>query len=256
MVRNLSAIGKEPFARIEVRTGTDGDDMTNQSDSFIDEVTADLRRDRLFRVMKRYGWIVVLLILGIVGGSAYYEYTRIENNRQAQAFGDAVLAADAAPDRAAALAAVDAGDDRNRQLVAGLLTAGALAEQGQGAAAAEDLRALARNVQSGDALMHDLAMLKAVIAGGTDMNPADRDGLLTELSRPGAPFELLALEQKAVALIGAGRDDDAIMLIRQIQQKDGLSEPLRRRLAEMMIVMGAEPEPEAVAAGAPAAAAN
>ncbi|MDF3607770.1 hypothetical protein PE067_17460 [Paracoccus sp. DMF-8] len=230
--------------------------MTNQSDSFIDEVTADLRRDRLFRVMKRYGWIVVLLILGIVGGSAYYEYTRIENNRQAQAFGDAVLAADAAPDRAAALAAVDAGDDRNRQLVAGLLTAGALAEQGQGAAAAEDLRALARNVQSGDALMHDLAMLKAVIAGGTDMNPADRDGLLTELSRPGAPFELLALEQKAVALIGAGRDDDAIMLIRQIQQKDGLSEPLRRRLAEMMIVMGAEPEPEAVAAGAPAAAAN
>lgn len=229
--------------------------MTNQSDSFIDEVTADLRRDRLFRAMRRYGWVVVLLILGIVGGSAYYEYTRIENDRQARAFGDAVIAADAAPDRAAALAAIDTGDSKSRQLVAGLLTAGALVDQGQGAQAAQDLRALAQGPAAGDALMRELAMLKAVIAGGADMDPAERDAALTDLSRPGAPFELLALEQKAVALIGAGRDEDAIVLIRQIQQKDGLSEPLRRRLAEMMIVMGAEPEPEAAAAGLPATAA-
>lgn len=230
--------------------------MTNQSDSFIDEVTADLRRDRLFRTMKRYGWVVVLLILGIVGGSAYYEYTRIEDNRQAQAFGDAVIAANTAPDRVAALAAIDASGNKNRQLIAGLLTAGARAEQGQGAVAAQDLRALAQGLPSGDALMRDLTMLKAVMAGGPDMGAAERDAMLADLSRPGAPFELLALEQKAVALMGAGREDDAIVLIRQIQQKDGLSEPLRRRLAEMMIVMGAEPEPDAVAAGMPASAAN
>ena len=47
----------------------------------------------------------------------------------------------------------------------------------------------------------------------------------------------------AVALIGAGRNEDAITLIGQIQQKDGLSEPLRRRLSEMMITLGAGPEP-------------
>lgn len=227
--------------------------MTNQNDSFIDEVTADLRRDRAFRLMRRFGWIAVLAILAIVGGSAWYEYSRVENNRQAQAFGDAVLAAENAEDPAAALAAVDPGTATGRQLVAGLLTAGALGDADKGAQAADELTALAEATGESDPLMRDLALLKAVIAAGPGMDAARRDAALTELSRPGAPFELLALEQKAVALMGAGRDEDAIMLIRQIQQKDGLTEGLRLRLAEMMITLGAEPEPEASAVVAPAA---
>ena len=40
--------------------------MANQNDSFIDEVTEDLRRDRLFLAMRRYGWIAVLAILVLV----------------------------------------------------------------------------------------------------------------------------------------------------------------------------------------------
>jgi len=31
----------------------------SQSDSFIDEVTEELRRDQLFRALKRWGWIGV-----------------------------------------------------------------------------------------------------------------------------------------------------------------------------------------------------
>ena len=99
-----------------------------------------------------------------------------------------------------------------------------------------------------DPILHDLALLKAVMVAGPEMDAARRDAVLAGLSKPGAPFELLALEQKAVALIGAGRTEDATVLIRQIQQKDGLSEPLRRRLAEMMITLGAEPD-EAPGAG-------
>ena len=40
--------------------------MANQNDRFIDEVTEDLRRDRLFLMLRRYGWIAVLLILALV----------------------------------------------------------------------------------------------------------------------------------------------------------------------------------------------
>ena len=39
--------------------------------------------------------------------------------------------------------------------------------------------------------------------------------------------------------------DDAVALIRQIREKDGLSEPMRRRLSEMMITLGVDPEPVA-----------
>ena len=166
--------------------------MANQNDSFIDEVTEDLRRDRLFNLFRRYGWIAILLVLALVAGTIWSEYSKGQKQQQAEVWGDAVIAA------------------------------------------AETV--------ADDPILHDLAMLKAVMVAGASMDAAKRDGILSELSKPGAPFELLALEQKAVALIGAGRTEDAVVLIRQIQQKDGLSEPLRRRLGEMMITLGAAPE--------------
>ncbi|MDT1063547.1 tetratricopeptide repeat protein [Paracoccus sp. CPCC 101403] len=215
--------------------------MANQNDSFIDEVTDDLRRDRLFTAFRRFGWIAIALILVLVAGSAWREYSSGQAEKSARAWGDAVLAAQDSPDRATALAAIDAKGSGGRKLLSEMLAAGAEAEAGQADKASERLLAAAEaNPQ--DPLLHDLALLKAVMLAGPTMDAAKRDGILSQLSKPGAPYELLALEQKAVALIGAGRSEDATMLIRQIQQKDGLSEALRRRLAEMMITLGADPE--------------
>ncbi|KGJ03808.1 hypothetical protein SAMN04487972_11638 [Paracoccus halophilus] len=215
--------------------------MANQNDSFIDEVTEDLRRDRLFNLFRRYGWIAILLILALVGGTIWREYARNQAEAQAQAWGDAILAAQQTEDPIEALAAVDPAGVAGRKALSEMLAAGAEIEAGQAGQAAERLKAAAAGVAD-DPLLHDLALLKAVMVAGPGMDAAERDEILAGLSKPGAPFELLALEQKAVALIGAGRTDDAITLIGQIQQKDGLAEGLRRRLAEMMITLGAEAE--------------
>ena len=47
--------------------------MSHDTDSFIDEVTDEVRRDRLYLLMRRYGWIGVLVIVVIVGGAAWRE---------------------------------------------------------------------------------------------------------------------------------------------------------------------------------------
>lgn len=211
--------------------------MANQNDTFIDEVTEELRRDRLYGLMRRYGWIVILLVVAVVGYTAWREYDRAQDRAAAQAWGDAVLTAEAAGDPAAILA-VDPQGSAGRQALSGLLAAGA---QQDADAAAQALRDVA--AAQPDTVLGELAQLKLVMLQGQQMDVAERDAMLTRLSRAGAPFELLALEQKAVALIGAGRPDDAITLIRQIQDKDGLTEALRRRLSEMMIALGTEPEP-------------
>lgn len=213
--------------------------MADHTDSFIDEVTADLRRDRLYHAMRRYGWIVVLLILGVVGGTAWLEYTRAQSRANAQEFGDAVLAARAQSDPAAALAAIDPAGSSGRRALAGLLTASALTADGKDAAAAQALRDLAAAIGSDDPVLRDLAKLKAVIVAGPSLGMSERDAILDELSQPGAHFELLALEQKALALAEAGRDDDAITLIRQIRKKPALSDALRRRLDDTLVVLGA-----------------
>ncbi|MBC7157860.1 MAG: hypothetical protein H5U20_10170, partial [Rhodobacteraceae bacterium] len=80
-------------------------------DSFIDEVTEEVRRDRLFGLWRRYGWIAVAVVVAVVGTAAALEWQNARARAAAQALGDAMLAALAAPDseaRAAALAEIGA----------------------------------------------------------------------------------------------------------------------------------------------------
>ncbi|MFN3275138.1 MAG: hypothetical protein ACK41U_10735 [Paracoccus sp. (in: a-proteobacteria)] len=211
--------------------------MANQNDSFIDEVTEELRRDRLYRALRRYGWIGILVIVLVVGGAGWREYSRAQDRTNAQNWGDAVLAAEAQGD-AAAILAVDAGGRAGRETLARLLAAATQTGAGEREAAIATLREMSGR----DGVLGELAQLKLVMLAGPDLGASERDAMLTHLSRAGAPFELLALEQKAVALVGAGRAEDALTLIAQIQQKDGLTEALRRRLSEMMIALGTEPD--------------
>lgn len=214
--------------------------MANQNDNFIDEVFDDLRRERLFRLFRRWGWVAGLVILGIVAGVIWREYSQSRDQARARAWGDAILAAEASGDPAA-ITQVDPQGADGRRILGAMLAASAWSDKGGDEAAAEALRNVAGD-QAAGTVLHDLAELKLVMLQGEGMDPAQRDEILSRLSRAGAPFELLALEQKAIALVGAGRAEDAVTLIRQIQQKDGLSDALRLRLSEMMIALGAEPE--------------
>ena len=59
----------------------------SDSDSFIDEVTEEVRRDRFYRNVRRYGWIAVLAVVLLVGGAGWYEWQKAQERQQAQAFG-------------------------------------------------------------------------------------------------------------------------------------------------------------------------
>ncbi|MDO5647179.1 tetratricopeptide repeat protein [Paracoccus sp. (in: a-proteobacteria)] len=215
--------------------------MANQNDSFIDEVTDELRRDRLYQTFRRWGWVGAVVILGIVGGASWREYSRAQDRAAAQAWGDAVIQAENANDPGQLLEVPHRGSSA-RQALAGLLAAGEWTAAGDDAAAVAALRGVTDSAPA-DSVLGDLALLKLVMTQGAAMDPSTRDMTLTQLSRPGAPFELLALEQKAVALIEADRPADAETLIRQIQQKDGLTANMRGRLADMLTAIGARPQP-------------
>ena len=78
-------------------------------DSFIEEVTEEVRRDRLFNLFRKYGWIGAVVVVGIVGGAAWNEWSKSQAAARAQGFGDALVDAldhGTPEERRAALSAV------------------------------------------------------------------------------------------------------------------------------------------------------
>lgn len=211
--------------------------MSHETDSFIDEVTEEVRRDRLFVLFRRFGWIALAIIVIIVLGTAWREYSQSQARQQAESWGDAVMAAQRSENPAGALQELDPAGSADRKALGDLLAAGALDDEGAIIPLLE-----AAGTGADDPVLRDLARLKSVLVQGDGMDPAARDAVLSELSEPGAPFRLLALEQKAVALVAADRRDDAVTLIREVLAEDGVSQALHGRLTEMMTALGDVPD--------------
>ncbi|WP_116131850.1 hypothetical protein [Tropicimonas sp. IMCC34043] len=212
----------------------------SQTDSFIEEVTDAVRRDRLFAMMRRYGWIGILAVVLLVGGAAFYEFRKARAESAAQAMGDQILAAIGAPDDAARLAALQAipAGGRTAPVVQMMISAEQMVT-GDAAAAAETLRPLAESSAESE-VYGDLAAFKMVLIGDPAMDAATRVQVLDRLARPGGPFRVLAMEQKAMELAAAGQRDEAIATAQALLQEPGVTPNLARRVTQLLVVLGGD----------------
>ncbi len=213
-------------------------------DSFIDEVNEELKRERMLALLKRYGWIVVLAVLLVVGGAAWNEWNKAQTTARAQAFGDAVFAALNETDpgaRSAALAALaESGSgarEAGRTGIVNLLLAGQALEAGDREGALQALEAVAAN----DALpasYRQLAVLKRVILAGSDLPVAEREALLQPLAQAGQAYRPMALEQLALLQVEAGDREAALAQFRALRDEPDLSPGLRERVQQMIAILG------------------
>lgn len=215
--------------------------MSN-SETFIDEVTEEVRKDRLFGLMRRYGWIAVLMVLIVVGGTAFSEFRKAQVTSAAQAAGDEILTAleiddDAA--RAAALAAIDATGGAGA--VTGLLAAADLVETGNTDAAASTLTAIATDPEAPQ-VYRDLAALKSVMAQRDTFPVDERRAALAGLAAPGAPFRLIAQEQLALMNVETGETEAAMAQFVAISQDAEVTRGLRERAFSMIVALGGDIE--------------
>ncbi|NYS26576.1 hypothetical protein HUK65_16445 [Rhodobacteraceae bacterium 2376] len=212
--------------------------MSN-TDSFIEEVSEELRRDRITRLMKRYGWLAAVAVVLVVGGAAWFEWQRAVERDRAEAFGDAILAALDAPgdgERRAALRAIE-GDGAQQGLLNLLIAAEAMDDDRDAALAA--LSAAASDTALPQSY-RQLAELKRVILGGTDIDPAEREQVLSGLAQPGQAFRPLALEQLAVLRMEEGESDAALAILTDLLQEPDVTESLRRRVRQMIAALGGD----------------
>lgn len=205
-------------------------------ESFVDEVTEDLRRDRLFALFRRYGWIALLGVALLVGGAAYKEWSAAQARSAAEAKGDQLLTAleQAGPEAQVELLAASDG------VLARLLEAGIQA-QAENVDAARALYDGVAQDATLEPIYRDLAALKsAMLPGDADA----RRATLTGLAQPGAPLRLLAMEQHAYLDLESGDRDAALSQLRAVYEDAGRSADMATRVASVMMALGVDPTAE------------
>lgn len=211
----------------------------SDADSFIEEVNDEVRRDRLFALLRRYGWIAVVAVVLIVGGAAWNEWQKAQARAEAEAFGDAILAALDADDSEARIAGLEAvaAATPEQQALLSFLTASEAAAGAEDPARAAD--ALADTPATG--IYADIARFKRLLLETGRMAPADRRAALLELAVPGNPLRLLAEEQIALTHVAEGDSAQAIGVLRTILGDAEVTEGLRQRASQLMVALGGDP---------------
>ena len=210
----------------------------SETDSFIDEVSEEVRRDQLYGVYRKYGWIAIAVVLLIVGAAGFNEWRKAGLRADSQSAGDAILSALEVEDAAGRVDALEAlaFDDPRKQALVKLQEAAMLTEDGRIDEAAAVYENVAQSEAAGQ-VYTDLAKLKLLLIRPDDTSNAD---VIEELSGLGRPFRLLALEQRALSAVREGNTDAALSDLTAILQDSLTTAGLRERAGQLVVVLGGE----------------
>jgi hypothetical protein len=208
----------------------------SNNESFIDEVTEEVRRDKLFAMFRKYGWIGALAVVAIVGGTAFNEWRNAQAASRAQAFGDGVIDAldlGTTEERMAALQDVPATGAQMGLL--GLMLSTDPVSDKAGTLAALDGVAADATLSP---LYRDLAVLRRVLVAGADMALPARRTALQGIAVAGRPYRTLAEEQLALLLIEEGDKPAAIAALTGLLSDQEASSGLRERAKQLITALG------------------
>ena len=210
----------------------------SDTDGFIAEVTEDVRRDRLFRLFRRFGWIPAVLILILVGGTAYNEWSKSKAALLAQVRGDTLLnALDITDDIARNVALNEIASKDVDHVIAKFIAAGADMES-----SVNFLKEVIANMDQPD-FIRDLARLKLTLIPGAETNE-NRLTTLNDLSSPGGFYRNAAMEILVAYELELGNVDTALKLLQAHIQDADASRMQVQRMAELIVALGSTPELE------------
>nr|WP_236638478.1 tetratricopeptide repeat protein [Mangrovicoccus ximenensis] len=210
-------------------------------DSFIDEVAEEVRRDRFYRLARRYGWIAVVAIVGGVGAVGYWDWQKSQTEAVAQDFGDAMLAALESDDpQVRALAVEQVSAEGDQVAIRDLTAAGDMALD-DSQRATEMLQALIAD-DAVSQVFRDIARLKIVMLPDNRLTTDQRLEVLAPLLEPGHAFRLSALELRALIYVEQNETDLALADLAELREAAGASSGQRQRALQLTVALGGDPE--------------
>lgn len=214
----------------------------SETDSFIQEVTEEVRQDRMFALWKKWGPYVLVAIALVVGGSAFWSWMQARERAQAEARGAALLAVE--PDSLEAQQKLARTLDPPARLVAEFTAAADLARAGKTDEAVTQYRQIAAR---GDlaASYRQLAQLEAIRLEAPTADPQAALAKLRPLMAADAPYALLARELAAALQLEAGDTQAAHEALKAIITDPRATRNMRIRARELLTATGGSLEEKA-----------
>ena len=214
----------------------------SDTDSFIEEVSEEVRRDRLYGFFRKYAWIGILVVVTIVGGTAFLEFQKAKAKIKAEALGSAIIEAleiSNEKERVERLSNIDVSNSEAKSIVALLLAAEEMSLQNYDAAS-RNLNAISED-QSISQIYRDMAKFKFLLISHSRL---EVELLLTgfeDLASPGNPFRLLAEEQIALLRLKNKENEAAINTLKSILDDAELTDTIKQRVSQLLISLDVDP---------------
>lgn len=206
------------------------------------EVDEDLRRDKLFKLWRRYGSYVFGAAVAIVIATAAYVAWQNYRTKQIMAEGDsffqAILLRSAGQSRQAteAFATLAEKHQDGYGTLARLNEAALMAERGDAASAVKIYDQLAASAS--DRTLRDLATLCSVSLGLDTADPGDLKAKLDPIAAPDNPFRHSARELSALLALRNGDAATAKELFKELAADKTAPSGVRARAEEMLQSLG------------------
>ena len=216
--------------------------FVSDTDSFIEEVSEEVRRDRLYGFFRKYAWVGILAVVTIVGGTAFLEFQKAKSKAKAEALGSAIIMALEVSDekeRAEVLGNIEVSNSEAKSVVALLLAAEEISLQNYDAAS-RNLNAISDDLSISQ-IYRDMAKFKFLLISHNRLEDELLLAGFEELAFPGNPFRLLAQEQIALLALKDKDYDTAIDILKSILDDAELTDMIKQRVSQLLISLDVDP---------------
>lgn len=208
----------------------------SETDSFIEEVSEEVRKDKFFGFLQKYAWAIAAVLIAIVGGAAYNEFSKAQTRAAFETRGDALLGAVLETDPQARLSKLA---DVESSMLTRLYRGHSAAEAGNRDEAVAIFAGIAED-STADEIYRDMAVLKGLYLTREELSLSEQLEKLDPLTAPGRPYRLMALEARAVAHMQSRDTEKALEDLNAVMVDPETQQNLSQRASQLILLLGGE----------------
>ena len=203
-----------------------------ESESFIKEVSEEVRRDILFKTLKKFKWTIIVLITLLVGAVCGYEYYKFDKNVKAQEIGEFFVSAiENLKNNGQTVT-----EEVNNKFISVLIKlheAKYFEEKGDIKSATASYNHIINKYGDNKFFNHYSKFQLYLMNPAKSIGDTKKIEILDELSAPDGPLKLLALEQKLNVFVKINDIENIKLQIKLILSDQSITPEQVRRIKEI-----------------------